>query len=78
MDPETEAKIEALEARRETLKKMRDSGIYQSRHGDTSLTFRSIGEIERAIKAINSEIRTLKGVRRKPGYVVQFTKGYGE
>jgi hypothetical protein len=77
MDPEVEAKIADLKARRDTLKRMRDSGIYQSRHGDTSLTFRSMSEIERAIRSINSELRTLEGKPSRPGYVVQTSKGYG-
>lgn len=74
---EIDAKLVVLRARKESLKSMIASGIYQSRHGDTSLTFRSFSELERALAMVNTEIRSLTGKPNRPGYVWQNSKGYG-
>ena len=69
------ADLETLTERLELLETAHASGVLVVKHGDTSLTYRSIYELERAINRVKRQINRLNGVERKPGYVVQTTKG---
>lgn len=65
-----------LQARLETLKKARDSGALNVRHGDQSVTYRSLSEMERIISELEGEIAALAGTRRrKIRYTYQSGKG---
>lgn len=64
-----------LQTQLAALKKARGSGALIVRHGDTSVQYRSISELDDAIASINGEINSLNGVGRKPRYGIQTTKG---
>lgn len=49
------------QARLESLKKRRDSGIVETRHGDAMARQRSLDEINKIIAALESEIAGLAG-----------------
>lgn len=70
------AEIDDLTAQLVALKKARASGALVVRHGDTSITYRSLAEIRDAIAAVQGEINKLNGVGRGPNYVEQTGKGY--
>ncbi len=55
------------------LKNASRSGVLTVRHGDTSTTFRSFSEIERAIAAMEAELNPPR--RRGPRYITQMSKG---
>lgn len=76
-DTETASQIAELEVQLTALKKARASGTYSVRHGDTSVTYRSLSEINKAISAIAKELRVLNGTTRTPYYARQGSKGYG-
>lgn len=60
------------------LKRARASGVLVVKHGDTTTTYRSIDEINRAISALEGDISKLTGKRRRRvRYVSQRSKGYG-
>lgn len=72
----TEAQIEA---KLTALYGMRDSGVLITRHGDTSVQFRSMAELLKAIKILEGELNTAQGrVRSRVSYIRQSTKGYGD
>lgn len=74
-DTETASQIATLETQLTALKKARASGVLSVRHGDTSVQYRSLSEIERAISAVKKELRALNGGARKPRYALQTSKG---
>lgn len=65
------------QARLEALKKARDSGALQVRHGDTFTQFRDLSEIEKIIARLETEIANLDGSKRVrgPSYAFQKDKG---
>ena len=66
----------AKQARLDALKKARDSGALIVRHGDTSITYRSIDAINQTIRDLEREISDLAGtVRRGARYIYQPGKG---
>lgn len=66
-----------INARLTVLYQMRDSGVLISRHGDTSLQFRSLTEILQAIRILEGGLSTAQGRNRsRVSYVRQTTKGY--
>lgn len=67
--------LDTLTAQLASLKKAQRSGTLSVRHGDTSVTYRSMAELILAINAVQKEINTLNGVTRKPRYVEQRTRG---
>lgn len=64
-----------LSARLETLKKARDSGVLQVRHGDTMTTFRSLSELESIIADLEGQISGASTPRRRIRYLFQSGKG---
>jgi hypothetical protein len=74
-DTETASEIAELETQLRVLKQARASGVYSVRHGDTSVQYRSLKEINAAISSIQREIRLLRGQTRTPKYVLQTTRG---
>lgn len=76
-DTETASQIAELESQLTKLKAARASGVFNVRHGDISVTYRSLKEINQAITAIQRELRALNGEssRRPPYYVRQPSKG---
>lgn len=69
------AEIDDLTAQLAALKKARGSGVLIVRHGDTSVTYRTMQDILDAIIAVQNDIDKLNGNTRKPRYVVQPGKG---
>lgn len=67
--------VEQLESKLEALYEAQASGALVVKHGDTQLTFRSMIELEAAIAAVIRRLNRLNGVKRKPVYVKQNTKG---
>jgi biopolymer transport protein ExbD len=68
--------LEDLEAALVRLRKAKRSGTLIVRHGDTSVTYRSMAEITEAINEVLGEIAKLNGTTRGPRYVVQTGKGH--
>lgn len=69
---------EQIDARLLILYNMRDSGVTSVRHGDTSTQFRSMNELLKAIRLLESQRRSGLGLKRsRVSYVRQSTKGYG-
>lgn len=67
-----------ITTRLESLYQMRDSGILITRHGDTSVQFRSLDELLIAISRAEADLARASGKRRSNvSYIVQRTKGYG-
>lgn len=64
-----------LTIRLEALKKARDTGSLQVRHGDTSVTYRSLAEITDIIAAIEKEIAEAAGAVRRVRYIRQRGRG---
>lgn len=75
MDTETLSQIAEVESQLVSLKKIRASGVFSVRHGDESIQYSSLADINKAIAALNKELRVLKGETRKPGYILQTSKG---
>lgn len=70
------ATLSELQTRLETLKKARGSGALMVRHGDQSVTYRSLAEMEQIISELEGEIAALGGTRRrKIRYAYQSGKG---
>jgi hypothetical protein len=67
--------LEDLEAALAALKKAKRSGALVVRHGDTSVTYRSVEELQAAINDVQGDINAINGVTRGPKYVVQTGKG---
>jgi hypothetical protein len=74
-DTETASEIAEIEARIETLKTMRSSGVLMTRHGDTMVQFQTIKELNAAIAEERKDLRRVKGLSRKGLYVIQHTRG---
>lgn len=55
------ASADELTARIEKLKKARGSGVLTVRHGDEMVTYRSVAEINAAIRADEQELAGLTG-----------------
>lgn len=58
-----------------SLKKARASGALVVRHGDTQVTYRSMKELQEAIDVITGELNEVNGVKRRPRYLRQSSKG---
>lgn len=72
--PDTVVVIEAQLVR---LRAARASGVLTIKHGETSTTYRSLAEIERAIAVLEGELRLASTTpRTRVRYPVQLTKGY--
>ncbi len=72
----TEAEIEA---RLTLLRGMATNGVLISRHGDTSVQFRSLDELLRAIRILEGQLGKVLGLTKsRVSYIRQSTRGYGE
>lgn len=71
------SELTEMQARLVSLKKARDSGTLDVRHGDTSVTYRSLKEINEIILALEGDIAGLAGTTstRGPKYIHQTSKG---
>lgn len=68
-----------INARLDVLYRMRDSGVLITRHGDTSVQFRSLDELMRSIRLLEGQLNTAQGRNRsRVSYVRQKTKGFGD
>lgn len=66
-----------ITTRLEALKKARDTGVLTVKHGETLTTFRSLAEIERIIKQLESDLAAAGGSPRKRlRYAYQSGRGY--
>lgn len=64
------------QARVDLLENAITSGSLSVRHGDTQLTYRSLDELRFALNFAQGKIKALDGTGgRKPGYVLQTSKG---
>jgi hypothetical protein len=58
---------------------MRDSGVLITRHGDTSVQFRSLDELLRAIRILEKQANAAQGiVTSRVSYIRQNSRGYGK
>jgi hypothetical protein len=58
---------------------MRDSGVLITRHGDTSVQFRSLDELLRAIRILENQANAAQGiVKSRVSYIRQNSRGYGK
>ncbi|MCW2854360.1 MAG: hypothetical protein JWM84_4024 [Nocardioides sp.] len=69
-----ESEKQAMLLQLAALKAASRSGVLTVRHGDTSTTFRSLAEIERALAAMEAELNP-RAPRRGPRYITQLSKG---
>lgn len=70
------ASVATLQARLEALDGMIASGLLQSRHGDTMLTFRSMAELLKARQFVEDQISDANGTTRtRVRYAYQRCKG---
>lgn len=63
-----------IQARLTALRAARDTGVLTVRHGDTSIQYRSLAEIERTISVLESSLLPGKKASRVR-YPMQFRKG---
>lgn len=71
----TEAEITARIA---LLEGMVASGVLITRHGDTSVQFRSLDELLRALRRLQSQLTTAQGKSKsRVSYIRQKSRGYG-
>ncbi len=76
LDTETAAEVELIKDRIAKLKIMRASGVLTAVHMGTTIQYRSVSEINKAIAAEQSDLRKLTGSPRRPAYVLQSDRGY--
>jgi hypothetical protein len=69
------ATLVELQAQLASLEKARGSGALIVRHGDTQVTYRSMDELIKAINIIIGLINEASGIKRKPRYIRQTSKG---
>lgn len=70
------ASLATLQARLEALDGMIASGLLQSRHGETMLTFRSMAELLKARQFIEDQVNEANGTTRtRVRYAYQSGKG---
>lgn len=68
---------ETLALRLEAIRKARDSGVLELRHGDESTTFRSLKEMDSIIRQLEDEIAAANGVKKpRVRYITQYCKGF--
>lgn len=70
------ADIDTWTARVDSLERAVSSGTLVVRHGDTSVTYRSMSDLMQALAYAKGQVDKLNGTSgRKPNYVEQRTKG---
>lgn len=69
--------VQQLQAKLDAIQKARDAGVLMTRHGDTSLQFRSLDEMDRIISSLKQRIDAASGQRKsRINYITQTGKGY--
>lgn len=68
-----------IQARIDSLRTARDSGVLIVRHGDTSTQFRSLEEMSAIIADLEGQLGTVNGTvrRSRVSYIRQNTKAFG-
>lgn len=69
------ATVEQLQAQRDELVKLRSGGARSVAHGDKRADFRSLDEINEAIRMLDADIATLQGRRRSRVIKTYSTRG---
>lgn len=62
----TMASLSQLQARREALAKAIESGALSVKHGEKTITYRTLAEMKRIRGDLDAEIAALSGAKRKP------------
>lgn len=75
LDTETAAEVALWEERLVILEGLVADGTLIAMHGGTSLQFRSLADIFKAIGYAKRKIRKLTGSPRGPAYILQCSKG---
>jgi hypothetical protein len=67
-----------LEARIAELRQIRDSGVFMTRHGDTSNQFRTLAELNDILTSLEGELDALTEAapKEKVRYIIQTGKGF--
>lgn len=60
------ASLSQLQARREALAKAIESGALSVKHGEKTITYRTLAEMKRIRGDLDAEIAALSGAKRKP------------
>jgi hypothetical protein len=69
---------EEILARIALLEGMRDSGVLITRHGDTSVQFRSLDDLLRALRILRKQLASAMGLNKsRVSYIRQKSRGYG-
>lgn len=68
--------LETLQAQKVALKKAMRSGALNVKHGEKSVTYRSLAEMEKALNGIEDEIAELEGKPRKRVFYINASRGY--
>ncbi|KLK91416.1 hypothetical protein AA309_20175 [Microvirga vignae] len=71
------ATLAELEAQLEMLQRARDTGVLQIRKGEDSTLFRSLKEMDEAIRGLELRIRRAKGGAAKTYRMVRFNDRSG-
>ncbi|WP_291048372.1 hypothetical protein [Hyphomonas sp.] len=70
------ASVAELEARLETLKAARASGVRKVEYDGNSVEYRSDAELRRAIQDLTEELRTAQGGQSRKSLTVRMKKGW--
>lgn len=68
---DTATRILQIEAMIESLQNALGSGILRVKHGETETWYKSTDDISKAIASLKAELNRLRGVPRRPGYIVE-------
>lgn len=68
--------VEHLEAQRLALVKAMRSGALQVRHGDKSVNYRSMSEMQTALDMIDEDIAVASGKKKKRITYLRVSRGY--
>jgi flagellin-like hook-associated protein FlgL len=68
-----------IETRLTLLRSMASSGVLITRHGDTSVQFRSLDELLKSIRILEAQLGALQGrTKSRISYIRQSTRGFGK
>jgi hypothetical protein len=71
------ATLEELGAQRDGLLRAKRSGVLTIRHGEKTVTYRSVAEIDKALADLNDEIAEVGGTPRRRRRVLAFQVSKG-
>ncbi|WP_375662292.1 phage head-tail joining protein [Bartonella sp. OC16QHHD] len=69
-------RLESLKRRREQIEEALYSGAQSVRHGDKQISNRSVEELRRALKMINTQIADLEGRKGSRVFYFNISRGY--